>query len=364
MADTDGFNGPRRNDEDGFGRLLADLRNTKERLAAVERGAPLKAAGVGVNEDGMVVDSSLEVTGSLDVTGDLSVSGSATVTGEDGLLWLDGAGRERMQLGLVGSSSVEDVVRLAYIDRSDNQRVVIGELTSGGAVTGHGILVQAADGTDLFGIAETGHASLRGDGFILETVDGSAQIYANPDSSVVVRSPHGFNIYTSGSPSTASHAVYTGGDDLIYRAPTRHYMFTDGGTGLHVVGNISASGTKPFVIDHPLHEDKSLVHAATESDKAVLEYHYRATIGPDGSTTIDLPDYFEALVAPDSRGVQVTPAGRPFLVGAEEPTDGQVVVYGEPGREVFVRVNARRGDDAGQFEVEIPRIQPPSEEAS
>src|SRR5699024_5398564 len=105
----------------------------------------------------------------------------------------------------------------------------------------------------------------------------------------------------------------------------------------------------------------SLVRVATDADKAVIEYHYRATIGDDGSATIDLPDYFEALTAPDSRGVQVTPVGRPFMVGAEEPADGQVVVYGEAGREVFVRVNARRGDDAGQFEVEIPRIQPPAD---
>ena len=39
----------------------------------------------------------------------------------------------------------------------------------------------------------------------------------------------------------------------------------------------------------------------------------------------------------------------------------QLGAYGDPGRDVFVRINARRGDGAGQFEVEIPRIQPPAD---
>ena len=50
MADADGWNGPRRHDEGEFGRLLNKLRDLETRLAAVERGAPLKSAGIGVNE--------------------------------------------------------------------------------------------------------------------------------------------------------------------------------------------------------------------------------------------------------------------------------------------------------------------------
>lgn len=79
MADTDGWNGPRGNDEDGFGRLLKELREVKQRLAAVERGAPLKSAGIGVNENGMVVDSSLDVAGDLNVSGNTAITGTLSL---------------------------------------------------------------------------------------------------------------------------------------------------------------------------------------------------------------------------------------------------------------------------------------------
>lgn len=76
MADTEGWNGPRRGGTDGLERLMRELEQVKSRLAAVERGAPLRAAGIGVDEDGMTVQSSLTVDG-----GDLTVTGNATFGG-------------------------------------------------------------------------------------------------------------------------------------------------------------------------------------------------------------------------------------------------------------------------------------------
>jgi len=82
MSDTDGWNGPRRGGEDDFGRWTDIIRDLQKRLAAVERGAPLRAAGIGVNEDGMVVGSSLGVTGDLNVSGDAAFSGDLDVSGD------------------------------------------------------------------------------------------------------------------------------------------------------------------------------------------------------------------------------------------------------------------------------------------
>lgn len=192
------------------------------------------------------------------------------------------------------------------------------------------------------------------------------RVYVLTDGTLHLQGEDGFFLHTDDDVSTATHAVYTATADQAYRAPHRHYFATTsgGGTGtrgMYVEGTVAASGSKTFVIDHPTKPGMSLRHAATESPVSGLEYHYRATLDDTGEAVIGLPEYFEALAAPDGRGVQVTPVGRPFPVGAEEPTGGRVVVYGDPGRDVFVRVNARRGDDGGQFEVETPREAPPEE---
>ncbi|MGC0144949.1 hypothetical protein [Pseudactinotalea sp. Z1732] len=153
-----------------------------------------------------------------------------------------------------------------------------------------------------------------------------------------------------------SHHISTTTNQVQVKAPTT--MLLVDGTNLSVSGDLTVDGAKNFRLPHPTKPGMELVHATTESPVSGLEYHYRATLNDDGQATIDLPEYFEHLAHTDGRGVQVTPVGRPFPVGADEPTGGQVRVYGQAGRDVFVRVNARRGDQAGQFEVERPREEP------
>lgn len=58
---------------DGIGQLVGRLRSVERTLEALTRGAPLRAAGISLDEDGMTIDSSLTVDGSLLVTGDLAV---------------------------------------------------------------------------------------------------------------------------------------------------------------------------------------------------------------------------------------------------------------------------------------------------
>jgi hypothetical protein len=59
-------------------------------------------------------------------------------------------------------------------------------------------------------------------------------------------------------------------------------------TGLAVIGNLSATGSKPFVIDHPLKPDThKLVHAAVESPTIDVLYRGVATLR-DGEATVDI----------------------------------------------------------------------------
>jgi hypothetical protein len=65
---------------------------------------------------------------------------------------------------------------------------------------------------------------------------------------------------------------------------------------LTVLGNMSATGTKNFVIDHPLDpENKLLYHHAIESNEVINQYSGNIFTDANGNATIYLPDYFEAL---------------------------------------------------------------------
>lgn len=81
MADEDGYAGPRRHDEAGLGRLLNIIKEQERRIAALERGAPLRAAGISASPDGLTVGSSLDVTGDLSATGNTEIGGNASITG-------------------------------------------------------------------------------------------------------------------------------------------------------------------------------------------------------------------------------------------------------------------------------------------
>ncbi|MEH1014766.1 peptidoglycan-binding protein [Micromonospora sp. CPCC 206060] len=75
-------------------------------------------------------------------------------------------------------------------------------------------------------------------------------------------------------------------------------------------GRISGT-TKQFVIPHPLDDPETpdrrlLVHAALEGPENGVYYRGEGRL-VDGTATVTLPDYFEALTLPEGRTVQLTP---------------------------------------------------------
>ena len=81
MSDEQGWNGPRRHDEAGLGRLLNRIKQLEQQVAELQRGAPLRSAGIRMSPDGLTVHSSLDVQGDLSATGDTEIGGSLDVTG-------------------------------------------------------------------------------------------------------------------------------------------------------------------------------------------------------------------------------------------------------------------------------------------
>jgi hypothetical protein len=68
-------------------------------------------------------------------------------------------------------------------------------------------------------------------------------------------------------------------------------------TGKVVVnGDFTAVGVKAFTMDHPLDPtNKTLMHAAIESNEVLNSYSGTVTTDASGKVTVNLPDYFEAI---------------------------------------------------------------------
>jgi hypothetical protein len=90
-------------------------------------------------------------------------------------------------------------------------------------------------------------------------------------------------------------------------------------------GAVSGS-IKQFVIDHPLDDDRQLVHACIEGAETAVYYRGEAALDGD-EAVVELPHYFEALARPAGRTVLVTPIldddGRACPLAASRVVDGR-----------------------------------------
>jgi hypothetical protein len=113
-----------------------------------------------------------------------------------------------------------------------------------------------------------------------------------------------------------------------------------GPTGLSVTGPTGRSckgdtgpagptGPKSFIINHPIEEDKYLVHACLEGPEAGVYYRGIGEIVDNNSTIIDLPYYVEAFARDFT--VQITPIynGKINILNSSEVTNNTFTVYGE-----------------------------------
>lgn len=136
MADEDGFNGPRRHNEDDLGRLLNRIRQLERQVAELQRGAPLRSAGIGMTPDGVTVNSSLTVDGELVTTGDSEIGGDVNISGSADLT---GTLRVRSGQGI-----------RAYYEGSDEIGAYFGKILTAGEESGTGFLAQEPNGDDYF----------------------------------------------------------------------------------------------------------------------------------------------------------------------------------------------------------------------
>lgn len=103
-----------------------------------------------------------------------------------------------------------------------------------------------------------------------------------------------------------------------------------GDYGVYAVGDSGASGVKTFNIDHPLDPDnKTLRHFSIESNEVLNLYRGTATFDNNGSTTITLPKYFNAINKDFS--YQLTPVGAAMpnlFIKNKVNTNGEFTISG------------------------------------
>lgn len=342
------------------------LRTLEGRVEALERGASLRSAGIGgggmhVNGGSVFVREGghVEVSdgGGMLITdgGDVVVDGGELVVyAEDGVGYVQASGG-RLWFRRLGT---EQPGRIDAAEGPDGRTVLRMRPPTGpgGAADPTVIYVEGQSGEQdgMVHLRAGGQVQVVSDRDTILTAGTSVQINAaesvfiESDTSVNLRAGTSLNLAVTGD----THRVYTAGNNLHLTAPETVTSNVD----FYAWGGLGCAGVKSFKIAHPLHDDRALVHAATESPVAGLEYWGEATLDDTGTATITLPDYFEAIAAPDARAVLLTPIDEPAALAASRVTAGEFTVRGPAGASFSWLVKARRGDAAGQFDVEPLRV--------
>jgi hypothetical protein len=114
---------------------------------------------------------------------------------------------------------------------------------------------------------------------------------------------------------------------------------------VQINGNLNASGTKNFVIEHPLEPGRVLVHAAVESSEVLNVYSGNVVLDEGGTAEIELPAWFEVINADFRYQLTAVGAAAPGLHVAEEVAENRFRIAGGPaGLKVSWEVTAVRND--------------------
>jgi hypothetical protein len=118
------------------------------------------------------------------------------------------------------------------------------------------------------------------------------------------------------------------------------------GYGVFSNGDMAASGTKSFVIDHPFDpENKYLKHYAAEGPEPLNVYRGRVTLDGLGEAWVELPAYFAAINRDPLYTLTPIGSAMPNLHVAEEVLNNEFrIAGGAPGKDVSWRVEAVRDD--------------------
>ncbi|MBS1722887.1 MAG: hypothetical protein JSS66_08040 [Armatimonadetes bacterium] len=333
----------------GTGVLSSQHGGTGSDTSSAPLGSLLFADGAGLwgalppGADSQVLTMSGGVPGWADATGlSLPYNGSAAVPG-DSAFQITNTDVSGAAIKGVASSATGYTYGGLFESYGDGGRAIQGnQLSPTGPTFGGRFGVVSNQGVGLGGIATspTGETyGVKGENLSTDFsagVFGIGQIGVRGDTTA----KGGWGVYGVVYQKPTSFGLYGG--------VVGNYAGNDGGIGVFSFGVIAATGTKQFVIDHPLDpQNKILRHYCSEGPEPLNVY--RGTIVTDsaGYATVRLPDYFQALNTNPTVQLTVVDSSQDFVLAkvVQRPVNNEFVVRTSKGRTtVDWRVEARRND--------------------
>ncbi len=229
---------------------------------------------------------------------------------------------------------------------------------AGGSFTGyHGVYGNGTDGNAGVGVVGVGnngstyHTTQDGSGgaftgyhgsfsYATESSDGTGVIGAGNAGSYYLSSGGSGGAFTGNQIGVAGWSTGSGGYGVYGRA-------MNGGYGLFSSGNFAATGSKSFIIDHPLDPaNKELKHYCIESPEVLNMYRGNVMLNADGEAEVTLPDYFTAINI--NYSYNLTAIGKPapgIYIKEEIDNNGKFTIAGgAAGQKISWVVYAERND--------------------
>lgn len=219
---------------------------------------------------------------------------------------------------------------------STGGRGVLGYATATTGIT-EGVVGQASsiDGAGVFGLC-TANSNLNYGVFGRSDSDVGIGVYGESNDHIGVagyaNATTGFNYGVYGeTSSTVGRAVFA---RAIAASGARYGVYGEatsagGGVAVYANGNMAASGTKPFRIDHPDDPaNKYLLHYAAESPEVINFYSGKVTLNGAGEAIVELPLYFAKINKDPRYSLTAIGAAMPNLHVAEE-VDENALLLGE-----------------------------------
>lgn len=112
---------------------------------------------------------------------------------------------------------------------------------------------------------------------------------------------------------------------------------------------------KTFIINHPLNNDKYLVHTCLEGPEIGVYYRGKSEITNDTSVTVNLPNYVPGWASDFTITVTAIYDGKLKLYNASEVDEsgGAFTVYGENGKFSWIAIGKRGDINAEPYKNEI-----------
>ena len=107
-----------------------------------------------------------------------------------------------------------------------------------------------------------------------------------------------------GGVAASIQGLSTGGDKGVFAFKYDKANYGDSDRAIQI-WNTSAGVFKTFIVNHPLDDNKYIVHATLEGPEGAVYYRGTSQLC-NGKTTIALPDYFEAFTRKEQRTIVLT----------------------------------------------------------